>query len=155
MGVSAGSDRGSGGGRRRRRRAQSEVMSEINVTPFVDVMLVLLIVFMVAAPLLSVGVPVDLPETEAEALPAPTSEPIAITVDSSGAVYLGDDLVSSINELPARLATLGVRPGEDIIYIRGDLVARYGEVYEVMGVLSDAGYIRFGLVGQQARGSDQ
>lgn len=149
MGASMGSGGGSGeeGGRkRRRRRVESEAMSEINVTPFVDVMLVLLIVFMVAAPLLNVGVPVDLPQTEAQSLPVPTGTPVEITVDRNGLIYLDEDRVAA-QDLPGRLAALGVDPAEDIIYIRGDLGSPYGEVYSVMGVLSDAGYAKFGLVG--------
>lgn len=150
MGASMGSGGGGEGRRRRRRRsgASDGMMSEINVTPFVDVMLVLLIVFMVAAPLLSVGVPVNLPETEAETLPAPTGDPVSITVGRDGAIFLGEEELATAAELPARLEALGVDAAEDIIYIRGDLASRYGAVYSVMGVLADAGYLQFGLVGE-------
>src|SRR5438132_8270645 len=101
----------------RRRRARP--LSEINVTPFVDVMLVLLIVFMVAAPLLTVGVPVDLPKTKAEAIKG-QDEPLSITVDSKGRVFLQENEIQTLDELPARLAAIGQNKHDIRIFIRGD-----------------------------------
>ncbi|MEO6396356.1 MAG: protein TolR [Devosia sp.] len=140
--------RSGGGGRRRRgRSAKRGPMSEINVTPMVDVMLVLLIVFMVAAPLLTVGVPIDLPETRAKELNT-ESKPITVTVTPDGQVYLLEDLVP-IEQLVERLAAAAPKGTEERIYVRGDQSAAYGEVMRVMGVLSEAGYTRIGLITAQ------
>jgi biopolymer transport protein TolR len=125
-------------------------MSEINVTPLVDVMLVLLIVFMVAAPLLTVGVPIDLPETQAQSLNT-ESRPITISVTTEGQVFIGDEPV----EMSALIATVQAQGGEDTeqrIYVRGDANADYGEVMRVMGALSGAGYSRIGLITEQEQG---
>ena len=130
-------------------------MSEINVTPFVDVMLVLLIVFMLGAQLVSAGYNVDLPDAQSNAVSAPTEESIVITVDSAGAVYLGADRVDPL-DLPARLATLNLNPAEDIIYIQGDRVADYGPVFEVGDLLTVSGYRRFVYMGKPVpRGDEQ
>jgi len=145
MGMSLAS--GGGGGRRRRgRRGGRAPMSEINVTPFVDVMLVLLIVFMVAAPLLTVGVPIDLPETQAESLNT-ESRPITVTVTSEGQIYLDDEQVP-LQEIVARVGEVATGE-EERIYVRGDNIAEYGMVMRVMGRLSGAGYTRIGLITEQ------
>jgi biopolymer transport protein TolR len=119
-------------------------MSEINVTPFVDVMLVLLIVFMVTAPLLSAGVPVDLPEAAVEPL-AIEKEPITVTVDTDGRVFVKDDEVAMDELVPAlmAIATTGL---DERIYVRGDRAASYGAIMRVMGMINGAGFHRIGLV---------
>lgn len=138
---------GGGGGGRRRRRQRNAPMSEINVTPMVDVMLVLLIVFMVAAPLLTVGVPIDLPQTQAQNLAIP-SEPITLTVTSLGAVFIGDEEVS-LEEAVLRIDALTAENEDQRIYVRGDAAADYGVVMKVMGALSAAGHSKIGLVTTQ------
>jgi len=148
MGMSVGARKG--GGRRRGRRGRSAPMSEINVTPMVDVMLVLLIVFMVAAPLLTVGVPIDLPETQAKALNT-EAKPITISVTPEGQVYLLEDVVP-IEELVARINELAVNGTDERIYVRGDASAGYGTVMQVMGALSGAGYSKIGLITEQVQG---
>ncbi len=130
--------------RRRRRSSRHQPMSEINVTPFVDVMLVLLIVFMVAAPLLTVGVPIDLPETEAKALNAET-QPITVSVNEAGEVFLQDTIIP-LDEVVAKLKAIAKNGFEERIYVRGDRVADYGTVMRVMARISSAGYRRIGLV---------
>nr|TFG52079.1 MAG: protein TolR [Hyphomicrobiales bacterium] len=136
---------GTHGGRRGRAR-RSRPMSDINVTPFVDVMLVLLIVFMVTAPLLTVGVPVDLPETRAPAL-GQDPEPLAVTIDSAGQIYLQDTLIE-IEELVPRLEAIARNGYDQRIFVRGDRAVAYGTVAEIMGLLSSAGFTRIGLVNQ-------
>ena len=121
-------------------------MSEINVTPFVDVMLVLLIVFMVTAPLLTVGIPVDLPKIKANAL-TDQKDPIEITVKLDGSVYLGESIVEVDNIIP-RLNAITDRNTEARIYVRGDRVVAYGRVMEIMSIINSAGYIRVALVAQ-------
>ena len=121
-------------------------MSEINVTPFVDVMLVLLIVFMVTAPLLSVGIPVDLPKIKANAL-TDQKDPIEITVKLDGTVYLGESIVEVDNIIP-RLNAITDKNTEARIYVRGDRVVAYGRVMEIMSIINSAGYIKVALVAQ-------
>ena len=133
---------GSRGGRRRSRR--SKLNAEINVTPLVDVMLVLLIVFMVAAPLLSVGVPVELPKTDAKSLPS-ESEPITITVDKEGKVFLQETEVS-LDDIVTRLTAIAQNGYEERIYLRGDNASDYGSVMKVMARVNAAGYSNLGLV---------
>jgi biopolymer transport protein TolR len=123
-------------------------MSDINVTPMVDVMLVLLIVFMVAAPLMTVGVPIDLPETQARQLNT-ESEPITVSVTPDGRVFLADEAVA-LEELATRVAEVAVNGTDDRIYVRGDTTANYGAVMSVMGALSGAGYSKIGLITEQA-----
>lgn len=118
--------------------------AEINVTPFVDVMLVLLIVFMVSAPLLTVGVEVDLPDTEARALTT-SEEPLTITVQADGTLYLMETEIS-YDDLGARLEAIADSGAESRIYIRGDDTASYGEVIRVMARVSALGYRNIGLV---------
>jgi biopolymer transport protein TolR len=131
-----------------RRRHRNAPMSDINVTPMVDVMLVLLIVFMVTAPLLAVGVPIDLPETQAKALNTPT-RPVTISVTDDGRIYLMDDVVPA-DELVPRLGELMQEGADERIYVRGDTAAQYGTVMQVMGLLSGAGYNQIGLITEQA-----
>lgn len=138
---------GGKGGGRRRRRGGNRPMSEINVTPMVDVMLVLLIVFMVAAPLMTVGVPIDLPETQARQMET-QSQPITVSVTPDGQVFLADEAVA-LDHLVERVAALAVNGTEDRIYVRGDTSANYGAVMRVMGTLSGAGYSRIGLITDQ------
>jgi len=124
-------------------------MSEINVTPFVDVMLVLLIVFMVTAPLLTVGIPVDLPKIKADAL-TDQKDPIEITVKLDGTVYLGESIVEVENIIP-RLNAITNKNTEARIYVRGDRVVAYGRVMEIMSVINSAGYIKVALVAQNPK----
>ena len=119
-------------------------MSEINVTPFVDVMLVLLIVFMVTAPLLTVGVPVDLPIVKASAL-TDQKDPIEITIKLDGTLYLGESEVEVENLIP-RLNAITDQNNEARIYVRGDRVVAYGRIMEIMSLINSAGYIKVALV---------
>ena len=119
-------------------------MSEINVTPFVDVMLVLLIVFMVTAPLLTVGVPVDLPKVKASAL-TDQKDPIEITIKLDGTLYLGESEVEVENLIP-RLNANTAQNTEARIYVRGDRVVAYGRIMEIMSLINSAGYIKVALV---------
>lgn len=121
-------------------------MSEINVTPFVDVMLVLLIVFMVTAPLMSVGVPVDLPKTKA-ALITQSEEPLVVSVDAKGDIYIQDTLVSLEKLAPRLIAITGSNPGIRI-FVRGDKSIEYGAVMTVMGQLNAAGFKKVSLLAQ-------
>ncbi len=148
MGMSLG---GGGGGRGGRRRAP--VMSEINVTPMVDVMLVLLIIFMVSAPLLTVGVPLDLPQTQAKSLDQDQT-PLTVSVNVNGQVYLNDAEIP-VDELVAKLkAVTEARGGlDERIFVRGDRKVDYGTVMKVMGRLSSAGFRRVALVTEVEQGS--
>ena len=121
-------------------------MSEINVTPFVDVMLVLLIVFMVTAPLLTVGIKVDLPKVKATAL-TDIKDPIEITVKLDGDVYIGESKVEIENLIP-RLNAITEQNTEARIYIRGDRVVAYGRIMEIMSIINSAGYIKVALITQ-------
>lgn len=125
-------------------RGRRRTMSEINVTPFVDVMLVLLIVFMVTAPLLTVGVPVDLPKTRAQAL-GQDREPLSVTVKRDGKVYIQNTPVGE-DELVAKLTAIAANGYDQRIFVRGDKSVDYGRVMEVMGLLSAAGFTHIGLV---------
>ena len=124
-------------------------MSEINVTPFVDVMLVLLIVFMVTAPLLTVGIPVDLPKVKASAL-TDQKDPLEITVKIGGEIYLGESEVDVENLIP-RLNAITELNKEARIYVRGDRVVAYGRIMEIMSLVNSAGYIRVALVTQNPK----
>jgi biopolymer transport protein TolR len=135
---------GPGGFRNRKRRHRARPMSEINVTPFVDVMLVLLIVFMVSAPLLTSGVPVDLPETQAKPL-ALEKEPVTITVNPEGKIFIKEDEVT-IDDLVPKLTALTENNLEERIYVRGDRSANYGMIMRVMGTVNGAGFKHIGLV---------
>jgi len=136
-----------GGGRRGRRRGAKRPLSDINVTPMVDVMLVLLIVFMVAAPLLTVGVPIDLPQTKAKELNT-ESKPITVSVTPAGDIYLGDK-PTSIDTLIADITAQAANGTDERIYVRGDQTANYGAVMKVMGVLSSGGFSKIGLITAQ------
>lgn len=142
MAVSVQRGVGRNSGRRRNRRTRAS--SEINVTPLVDVMLVLLIVFMVAAPLLSVGVPIDLPKTDAKALPS-QQEPLTITVDAQGQVFLQEEQVP-IEELVAKLVAVSDTGYDERIYLRGDENSDYGAVMKVMARVNAAGFSNLNLV---------
>ena len=124
-------------------------MSEINVTPFVDVMLVLLIVFMVTAPMLTVGVPVNLPESEADSLPD-DKEPLTVSINSKGEVFVQDTKVA-FNELVAKLLAISKNRTDTRIYVRGDKNINYGRVMEVMGNLAGSGFTKVALISQTKR----
>src|SRR6186997_1428498 len=131
-------------GRRHKARRRHMPMAEINVTPFVDVMLVLLIVFMVTAPLLTVGVPVDLPKTKAPAL-GQDREPLSITIRRDGTIFLQKEQVKQ-EALVDKLKAIAANGYEQRIFVRGDDRAIYGKVMEVMGLLAAAGFTHIGLV---------
>ncbi|MEM9319866.1 MAG: protein TolR [Pseudomonadota bacterium] len=120
-------------------------MSEINVTPFVDVMLVLLIVFMVSAPLMTVGVPIELPETAAEALPSPDEEPLTVTLTADGGVMIQTTEVSR-EELVSRLSAIAAERESNQIFLRADGALDYDAVMEIMGALNAGGFREIGLV---------
>ena len=131
----------------RRRRARP--LSEINVTPFVDVMLVLLIVFMVTAPLLTVGVPVDLPKTKAQPL-SQDREPLTISVRRDGSVFLQNTHISE-DDLVPRLTAIAANGYDQRVFVRGDKAVDYGRVMQVMALVSAAGFTHIGLVTDVAR----
>lgn len=145
MAVSLNNAKSGRAGRTRRGRP----MSEINVTPFVDVMLVLLIVFMVTAPLLTVGVPVDLPQTRAKSL-GEDREPLGVTIDKSGQVFLQNTPIAT-DELVPKLMAISENGYNQRIFVRGDKTVDYGKVMEVMGLLNAAGFTRIGLVTDAAK----
>jgi len=142
-------------GKRRHRRRP--VMSEINVTPFVDVMLVLLIIFMVSAPLLTVGVPIDLPQSQAKSIDQ-DREPLTVSVNTNGQVFLQNSEIK-VEELVPKLQAIAQARGsagggtDERIYVRGDRKVDYGTVMRVMGRLSAAGYHRVALVTEVEQGS--
>src|ERR1700726_4090501 len=139
-----------GGGRRSRRRP---VMAEINVTPMVDVMLVLLIIFMVSAPLLTVGVPIDLPQSQAKSLDQ-DREPLAISLNAEGKIFL-QNTEMGVDELVAKLKAISEARGDGFderIYVRGDRRVDYGTVMKVMGRISGAGFHRVALVTEVEQG---
>src|ERR1700736_3302632 len=149
MGMSGTSAVETGRGRRGRRA----VMSEINVTPFVDVMLVLLIIFMVSAPLLTVGVPIDLPQSQAKSLDQ-DREPLTVSVNGKGQVFLQNSEIK-VEDLVAKLEAITQARGgtDERIYVRGDRKVDYGTVMRVMGRLSAAGFHRVALVTEVEQGS--
>ena len=125
-------------------RSKKEPMSEINVTPFVDVMLVLLIIFMVTAPLLTVGVQVDLPESAADSLPD-DQEPLTVSINSKGEIFIQEHKVGFDTIVPKILA---INRTDTRIYVRGDKTINYGRVLEVMGRLSGAGFSKVALISE-------
>ena len=133
-----------GGGRRRRRARQAGAINEINMTPFIDVMLVLLIIFMVAAPLLTVGVPVDLPQTRSAALNV-DKQPLIVSVRADGKVYLMETPVT-VEELVPKLQAIAKTGQDERIFVRGDKSIAYGRVAEVMATITAAGYRKVALV---------
>jgi biopolymer transport protein TolR len=141
MGAALQSNNG-GNGRRGRRTARP--MAEINVTPMVDVMLVLLIIFMVTAPLLTVGVPIELPKSEAQQLEG-DKEPLTITVDPDGKIFLQDTELQ-LDEIVPKLTAIAKNGYEERIFVRGDRRVNYGVVMRVMGTISAAGFRRIALV---------
>jgi biopolymer transport protein TolR len=150
MGMGNG---GSEGVLSRRRHRRKPVMAEINVTPMVDVMLVLLIIFMVSAPLLTVGVQIDLPQTQAKSLDQ-DKEPLTVTVNTKGEVYLMNSEIKVEDLVPKLKAITDARGGTDErIYVRGDRNVNYGTVMRVMGRLSAAGYRRVALVTEVEQGT--
>ena len=143
--MGAGVVQKSGGGRRRRHRGRAAAMSEINVTPFVDVMLVLMIIFMVAAPLLTVGVPVKLPETAASAMPSEQEAPLTITLTADGLVMIQTTEVPE-NELIPRLKAIAAERTSDKVFVRADGAVAYDRVAQLMGALNAGGFNNIGLV---------
>ncbi|MFY9624644.1 MAG: protein TolR [Rhodoplanes sp.] len=142
-----------GGASGKRRRRRKSIMSEINVTPMVDVMLVLLIIFMVSAPLLTVGVPLDLPQTQAKGLEQ-DKEPLTVSVDTEGKVFLQNSEISVDELVPKLKAVTEARGGlDERIFVRGDRRVDYGTVMRVMGRLSAAGFRRVALVTEVEQGS--
>ncbi len=142
--MAATTSMGSGWVSRRSRRRRATVMSEINVTPMVDVMLVLLIIFMIAAPLLTVGVPIDLPQTQAKNIDQ-DKEPLTLSINDKGQVYLQNTEIK-LDEIVPKLKAIAKNGAEERIYVRGDRKVDYGTVMRVMGRLSAAGYRRVALV---------
>ena len=130
---------------RRSRRTRSQPMAEINVTPFVDVMLVLLIIFMVAAPLLTVGVPVELPKTAANPLPGEQEEPLTVTITAEGVVMI-QTTETSLQDLVPKLRAIAVERSSDRVYLRADGSIPYENVVQIMGALNAGGFADIGLV---------
>jgi len=145
MGVAGG-----GGGGRGRRGRKKAIISEINITPMVDVMLVLLIIFMVAAPMMTAGVPIDLPQSAAGDMPN-QADPVTVAVTPEGVIYVNEDVVAE-TDLTSTLTAMGVVGAEDRIFLRGDTTADYGSVMRVMGILSAAGYTKIGLITERNPG---
>jgi biopolymer transport protein TolR len=147
MGISVGA--GAKGGRRRRGVPRYAAMADINMTPFIDVMLVLLIIFMVAAPLLSSGVPIDLPQTKAAALNV-DQKPLSVSIDDKGGVFLADQPVV-VEQLPERLKALAKDGYDERIYVRASRGVVYGRVAEIMSIVTSAGYKKVALVTDQEK----
>jgi biopolymer transport protein TolR len=138
------------GGNDRRLSGRYRPMSEINVTPLVDVMLVLLVVFMVAAPLLTVGVPVDLPQTQAPPITEP-KEPLVVTINNEGKIFVQETEVPTDSLVPRLEAITGANP-DALIYVRGDKSIDYGRVLEVMSLVSAAGFHKVSLIAEMPKG---
>jgi len=150
MAMNAGTPAIGGG---RRRRARRGVMAEINVTPMVDVMLVLLIIFMVSAPLLTVGVPIDLPQSQAKSIEQ-DKEPLTISVNDKGQIFLQNSEITVEDLVPKMQAVAQARGGTEArVYVRGDKKVDYGTMMQVMGRLSSAGFHRVALVTEFEQGS--
>jgi biopolymer transport protein TolR len=139
MSIKAG-----GGGRRRGKRGRHAPMSEINVTPMVDVMLVLLIIFMVAAPLLTVGVPIELPQSQGKQLES-NKEPLTISVGANGDTFIGETKVA-LDEIAEKLKAIAKNGMDEQIFVRGDKGVSYGQVMKVMGRISAGGFKKVSLV---------
>ena len=133
-------------------RRRAHPMAEINVTPMVDVMLVLLVIFMITAPLLTVGVPVDLPKTKAEAMQDP-DEPLVVSINKEGKIFLQQTELS-LDQLGPRVAAISNNNPEAKIFIRGDQAANYGIVAQVLGQLVSAGYRHLALISDSAGGGE-
>ncbi len=136
---------GGSGGRRGHRRGKAAAMSEINITPMVDVMLVLLIIFMVAAPMLTVGVPVNMPNTAASALPTEQEEPLTITLTADGLVLIQNTEVADGEMIP-RLTAIAAERTSNKVFLRADGAIPYERVAQVMGALNAGGFNEIGLV---------
>jgi biopolymer transport protein TolR len=137
----------------KRKHHRQRVMSEINVTPMVDVMLVLLIIFMVSAPLLTVGVPIDLPQSQAKSLDQ-DKEPLTVSVNDKGQIFLQNSEIAADDLIPKMLAVAEARGGvETRVYVRGDKKVDYGTMMQVMGRLSSAGFHRVALVTEFEQGA--
>ena len=148
---------GGGGGRRGRGRRKSRAMADINITPFVDVMLVLLIIFMVAAPLLTVGVPIEMPKTAASALPMPQEEPLSVTMTADNRLLIMETEVPEA-EFITRLRAIAAEREDDKVFLRADGAIPYERVAQVMGALNAADFTNIGLVTDAAGptlGADQ
>ena len=143
--MGAGVMKKQGGGGRRRRRGRAQPMAEINVTPFVDVMLVLLIIFMVAAPLLTVGVPVELPKTSANPLPGEQEAPLTVTISADGAVSI-QTTPTQMDQLVPKLRAIAAERSSDRVYLRADGALPYEMVVQIMGALNAGGFTDIGLV---------
>lgn len=143
--MGAGVMQREGGGKRRRGSAKRRPMAEINVTPFVDVMLVLLIIFMVAAPLLTVGVPLELPKTAAQPLPTEEEEPLTISIAQDGSIALQNTEIAA-NDLLAKLRAIAAERTTNKVFLRADGAVDYARVMEVMGALNNGGFTDIGLV---------
>ena len=141
---------GNSRGNRRLAGGRYRPMSDINVTPLVDVMLVLLVVFMVTAPLLTVGVPVDLPQTQAPPINEP-KEPLVITVNRDGAIFIQEASVPVDSLVPKLQAITGSNP-DAVLYVRGDKEINYGRVLEIMSLVSSAGFRKVSLVAEAPKG---
>ncbi len=144
MGAASGGARGGYARRNSRRRSSAHAISEINVTPLVDVMLVLLIVFMVAAPLMTVGVPIELPKTEAKQMNTAT-EPLVVTVQVDGKLFLQETEIT-LADMTAKLQAIAKNGYDEQLFVRADTNVNYGAVMEVMGQLNGAGFKKIGLV---------
>lgn len=148
--MGASFNQNGGSGRRRRRGGRSAPIADINMTPFIDVMLVLLIIFMVAAPLLTVGVPIDLPESSAKPLPE-QREPLTVSVNGKGEIFFQETKVT-LDEIVPRLVAITKAGYEERIFVRGDRATNYGQIMRVMGRISAAGFKRVALVTEVEQG---
>jgi biopolymer transport protein TolR len=148
MGMAAGGA-GGGGSRRGRRRGGSRhaVMSDINMTPFIDVMLVLLIIFMVSAPMMTVGVAIDLPKSQASQLQGQV-KPVSVTIKADGKIFIQEAEVR-LDDVAPRLTALVPSPADTSIQVRGDIAANYGSVNQVLGILNKAGFKKLALISEQ------
>jgi biopolymer transport protein TolR len=133
-----------GGGRRRRRGRRGGAINEINMTPFIDVMLVLLIIFMVAAPMMTAGVPIDLPQTKAAPLNS-DSTPVTLSIKQTGQVFLGETEITD-EAIVGKLAEVAKSGFDERVFVRGDKRVDYGRVAQVMSIVTTAGYKRVALV---------
>jgi biopolymer transport protein TolR len=141
MGAALGQ---SGGHKRRRGHRRALPIADINMTPFIDVMLVLLIIFMVAAPMLTVGVPIELPKTAAKPMQDET-QPVTVSINPKGEIYLQETQVT-LDDLVAKLQAISKNGVDERIFIRGDQAVNYGMMMQVMGLVSGAGFKKIGLV---------
>lgn len=136
-----------GGGSKRRRSGKAKPIADINMTPFIDVVLVLLIIFMVAAPMMTVGVPIELPKSTAKPMQDET-QPLTISVNTKGEIFLQEKAIT-MEELVPKLQAISKNGVEERIYIRGDRLVDYGHIMRVMGAVSGAGYKKIGLVSEK------